>query len=90
MRRAHLFMACVWVVLAVPTALWWRDSVLWVAILSLYANFASEISAYQATRAEENNDGGDEPDDDEATARQQRAAEHRLPGPGNGAGGGHP
>lgn len=78
MRRAHLFMACVWLGLAVPTALWWRDSVLWVAILSLYANFASEIAAYQATRAEEN---GDDDSDDEATARQQRAAEHRLPGP---------
>lgn len=54
MRRAHLTMACVWLVLSVPTVMWWRDSVLWVAFLSLYANFASEISAYQASRAEEN------------------------------------
>jgi MFS-type transporter involved in bile tolerance (Atg22 family) len=52
-RRLHLVMACVWLILAVPTILWWKDSVLWVAILSLYANFAAEASGYQGARAEQ-------------------------------------
>jgi hypothetical protein len=52
-RRFHLFMACVWLILAIPTVLWWKDSVLWVAILSLYANFAAEASGYQGARAEQ-------------------------------------
>lgn len=56
LRRVHLGMACVWVVLAVPTVVWWSESVLWVAFLSLYANFASEVAAYQAGRAEEEAD----------------------------------
>lgn len=53
LKHAHLVMAGVWVLLAIPTVTWWSDSVLWVAFLSLYANFAGEISAYQAGRAEE-------------------------------------
>ena len=32
-------MAGVWALLAVPTVLWSSESVLWVAFLSLYANF---------------------------------------------------
>jgi hypothetical protein len=51
-------MAVVWAGLFVPTLLWWKDSVLWVAFLSLYANFASEVAAHHALRAEkEVNDG---------------------------------
>lgn len=52
-RRVHLVMTWVWVGLAVPTLLWWRDSVLFVALISLYANFVGHLSCYQASRAEE-------------------------------------
>lgn len=41
----------VWILLAVPTVLVWKDSILWVAFMSLYANFASHFSAYDAARA---------------------------------------
>ncbi len=54
----HLVMAGVWAVLVIPTLLVWADSVLWVAFLSLYANFASEIAAYHATNAEKNSENG--------------------------------
>ncbi len=50
--RGHLALAAVWVVLAVPTAIWWKDSVLWVAMCSLYANAWLHIGAWQGTRAE--------------------------------------
>lgn len=52
MRRFHLIMIAVWVLLAVPTALWWKESILWVACMSLYANIGAHWSAYQGSRAE--------------------------------------
>lgn len=53
MTRFHLVMVVVWSLLAVPTLLFWPESILWVAFMSLYANVASHFSAYQASRAEE-------------------------------------
>jgi hypothetical protein len=53
LRRYHLLMLMVWPVLAVPAVLWWKDSILFVIGLSLYANWATEFSAYQAARAED-------------------------------------
>lgn len=49
----HLGMALAWAVLIVPTLLFWKSSILWVASMSLYANFIGHWSAYQAARAEE-------------------------------------
>lgn len=51
-RRYHAFMMLIWPLLAIPTLLWWSSSVLWVAFLSLYANFAGEFSAWHASRTE--------------------------------------
>jgi hypothetical protein len=48
----HLGLAAAWALLAVPTALWWKDSVLWVALCSLYANAWLHVGAWQGTRAE--------------------------------------
>lgn len=48
----HLLMSGVWMFLLIPTLLWWPNSVLWVLVISLYANFASHLSAYQAAKAE--------------------------------------
>lgn len=42
-----------WALLLVPTLLWWRDSILWVSFMSLYANIASHWGAAQAAEAEE-------------------------------------
>ena len=51
-RRYHALMMVVWPLLAIPTLFLWSDSVLWVAFLSLYANFASEFGAWHASGAE--------------------------------------
>lgn len=48
----HVALAGLWALALVPTLLWWRDSVLWVATMSLYANFIGHISAAQGARAE--------------------------------------
>jgi hypothetical protein len=55
LRRYHLVMMAVWPALAVPAVLWWKDSIVFVILLSLYANFAGDFSGYQAARAEEEN-----------------------------------
>lgn len=60
MLRCNLALTGVWGVLIVPTLLWWKQSVLWVALMSLYANIVGHWSAYQASRAEvQAEDNGD-------------------------------
>lgn len=45
-------MMFVWAILAIPTILIWKESILWVAFMSLYANFIGHFSAFDAARAE--------------------------------------
>lgn len=52
-RRRHLALAVLWVVLLIPSLLWWKDSVLWVIVLSIYANFEASLAAYNAQRTKE-------------------------------------
>lgn len=40
-----------WILLAIPTLLWWKESVLWVALMSLYANSVTAFGAHEARRA---------------------------------------
>jgi hypothetical protein len=49
----HYSMASLWALLLVPTLIWWPNSVLWVAFMSLYANFVGHLSAAKASRAEQ-------------------------------------
>jgi hypothetical protein len=65
LRRFHLLMMCVWAALSVPGILWWKESILFVIILSLYANIAGEFAAYQGARAEVKQDDDDEDDEDD-------------------------
>lgn len=48
----HGMMTGVWAVLVVPTVIWWHDSVLWIGLISCYANAVGHFSAWQASRAE--------------------------------------
>ena len=52
-RWFHLSAVVVWVLLIPPTLLWWRESILWVALMSIWANVVGHASAWQASRAEE-------------------------------------
>lgn len=52
LKQFHLAMTVGWAVMLVPTLLWWKESILWVATMSLYANVVGHWSAYQASRAE--------------------------------------
>lgn len=51
-RRFHLCMTLLWLLMAIPTALWWKDSILWVGEMSVYACMTTHWSSYQGARAE--------------------------------------
>jgi hypothetical protein len=55
--KFHFGMMCIWLLLIVPTVVWWKESILWVAFMSLYANFVGHFAGWDAARAEESNGG---------------------------------
>ncbi|MFV0135435.1 hypothetical protein ACLGIH_19825 [Streptomyces sp. HMX87] len=52
LSRLHLTLTVIWALLAIPTLLWWPNSILWVAFMSLYANVAAHWSAFHSAQAE--------------------------------------
>lgn len=52
MMKFHLALTGVWILLIIPTMLWWSTSILWILLISLYANIIGHFSAWQAVRAE--------------------------------------
>lgn len=53
LRWVHLALAATWALLIIPTVIWWKDSILWVAGCSLYANVIAHLAAYAGARAED-------------------------------------
>jgi hypothetical protein len=51
MAKFNLAMTVLWSLLLIPTVIWWKDSLLWVLIMSAYANIVGHWSAYQGSRA---------------------------------------
>jgi hypothetical protein len=52
-RHVHATLTLLWFIAIIPTLLWWRESVLWVALMSCWANAAAHFSAWQGSRAED-------------------------------------
>jgi hypothetical protein len=52
LARFHFVMMILWALLAIPTVVLWKQSILWVAFMSLYANFVGHFSGWDAARAE--------------------------------------
>ncbi|HID1110729.1 TPA: hypothetical protein ACXDF5_002322 [Klebsiella pneumoniae] len=52
-KRCYLVAAVMWVGLAIPSLIWWKDSVLWVILISIYANIVGHLSGYSAARADQ-------------------------------------
>jgi hypothetical protein len=57
-RKLHAWLTIIWLLLGIPTMLWWSESLQWVVWMSLYAIVASHWACFQAARAEDEN-GGD-------------------------------
>jgi hypothetical protein len=53
LRRFHLTMTGVWAILIVPTVTIWPNSVLWVGLMSAWANTMAHFAAYMAGRTEQ-------------------------------------
>ena len=53
LRRFHATMTIVWLLLVIPSLLWWKNSILWVIVLSVWANMAAHFGAWQGARAED-------------------------------------
>lgn len=52
LKKANLWLTVVWLILVIPSLIWWKNSLLWVIMISLWANIASHFAAYIAARAE--------------------------------------
>jgi hypothetical protein len=57
----HTVLTVAWAVLVLPTLFWWRESVMWVALMSLWANIASHWAAREAAKAKESQQEAAEP-----------------------------
>lgn len=54
LRWVHLVLAIVWGgPLTVATVVWWKQSILWVALMSSYAIVIAHLAAYAGARAED-------------------------------------
>jgi hypothetical protein len=53
LRRFHACATAAWLLLAIPSLLWWSHSIMWVILLSVWANVASHFGAWQGARAED-------------------------------------
>lgn len=42
----------VWLLLGIPTFMYWRESLIWIVLMSWYAIVVSHLSAFIAARAE--------------------------------------
>ena len=51
-RTINLWLTVFWLILIAPTLIWWRNSILWVAVLSIWANVVSHYTAYLSARVE--------------------------------------
>lgn len=48
----HKWATIVWILLLIPSVLFWSEAIMWVVLMSVWANIAGHWSAYQASRAE--------------------------------------
>jgi hypothetical protein len=52
LRAFHGTLTGVWLLLIVPSLVWWRESVPWLVFMSVWANVAGHFASWQAARVE--------------------------------------
>jgi len=52
LAKFHGWMTLLWMVLIIPSLLFWSESVMWIVLMSVWANLAGHWSSWQAARAE--------------------------------------
>lgn len=53
-KKLHFLLAGFWVLFAIPTVLFWKDAIVLVLMISIYANVVGHISAAEAANKETN------------------------------------
>lgn len=48
----QLALTILWILLTIPTILWWHSSILWIGLISVYAIVISHFTAHIAWKAE--------------------------------------
>jgi len=48
----HGVLTLLWLILIPITVLWLRESLMWIALMSVWANFVGHFGSWQASRAE--------------------------------------
>ena len=56
--KAHITITCIWILLIIPTLLLWPESILWLAMMSIWANIAAHAAGAQAAHAEKMEQSG--------------------------------
>ena len=50
--RVHIWLSIFWIIMIVPTILWWKTSIEYLVAISLYAIIMGHISSSEANKAE--------------------------------------
>lgn len=56
LRRINLWMSIFWALMVIPAVTLWKNSITFLAIVSVYALFQGHLNAYMAGRAEQRAD----------------------------------
>lgn len=52
LRTFHGVMTILWALLIIPSVLFWQNSIVWVVIMSAWANLAGHFASWQSARVE--------------------------------------
>src|ERR1044072_6592756 len=58
-EHIHTILLIFWIAMIPVTVIWLKESVLWIAIMSLYANIESSAAAREARKGSEGNQAND-------------------------------
>ena len=50
--KFHLFLTVFWIIMIIPTVVWFKSSIEYLVGISVYAVITGHFSSYEATRAE--------------------------------------
>lgn len=49
-EKRHKYLIWFWIIMIIPSVLWWKENVLWLILISLYANIETSAAAYEAKK----------------------------------------
>lgn len=52
MARFHAAMTVLWLILLIPSVIWWSQSVPWLVLISVWANITGHWASFQACQGE--------------------------------------